>query len=70
MAWGKRLNDDRKTTGLAAAGGAASGDVHKASGGHIRADIHVHGDTHKTVVKSKGAIEARLHRWPTMSGVA
>jgi hypothetical protein len=42
----------------------------KHAGGHIRADNHVHGDTHKAVVKSKGAIEARLHRWPTMSGVA
>ena len=70
VAWGKRLGDGRRATGLAAVGGAASGDVNKAAGGHIRADIHVHGDTHKAVVKSKGAIEARLHRWPTMSDYA
>jgi hypothetical protein len=34
-------------------------------GGHIRADIHVHGNA-KATVKSVGRIEARLHRWPKM----
>lgn len=69
-AWGKRLHDGRRATGLAANTNSASGNVHKGADGHIRADIHVHGNAHKTVVKAKGAIEARLHRWPVMSDSA
>ncbi|QAY96611.1 hypothetical protein CWB41_13455 [Methylovirgula ligni] len=37
-----------------------------ATQGHIRADIRVHGNAHKAVVKSTGAIEARLHQWLVM----
>jgi hypothetical protein len=33
----------------------------------IRADIHVHGPTQKTSVRSSGLIESRLHRWPNMT---
>jgi hypothetical protein len=69
-AWGKRLHDGRKATGLAANGNSASGNASAAQGGHIRADIHVHGNAHKAVVKTKGSIEARLHRWPQMSDMA
>jgi hypothetical protein len=70
MAWGARLHDDRKATGLAANGNSASGAASAAQGGHIRADVHIHGNAHKAVVKAKGAIEARLHRWPVMSDTA
>jgi hypothetical protein len=70
MAWGNRVHDGRRATGLAANGNSASGNAAAAQGGHIRADIHVHDNAHKAVVKAKGAIEARLHRWPTMSDTA
>ena len=45
---------------------ASSGRPAAQAGGHIRADIHVHGDAKKAVIKTRGAIEASLHRWPTM----
>lgn len=35
--------------------------------GHIRADIHVHGNPHKATVRATGQIEAGLHRWPNLS---
>ena len=67
MAWGARLHDDRKATGLAANGNSASGNVHKGADGHVEAHIHVHGNAHKTTLKARSAIEAKLHRWPVMS---
>jgi hypothetical protein len=54
-----------RATGLAANSGH-TGSKPAAAEGHIRADIHVHGNAHKAVVKAKGAIDARLHRWPQM----
>ncbi len=36
----------------------------KAADGHIRADINIKGRAEKARVKTKGAIEAGLHRWP------
>lgn len=35
--------------------------------GTIRADLHIHGNTSKAIVRSTGPIEARLRRWPTMT---
>ncbi|WP_158812066.1 hypothetical protein [Beijerinckia sp. L45] len=35
--------------------------------GTVRADIHVHGPAHKTSVQASGMIEAKLHRWSTMT---
>ncbi len=49
----------RRATG---AGGAG-----KPTEGHIKAEIHVKGSVEKAVVKTRGAIEASLHRWPRMS---
>jgi hypothetical protein len=62
--------DYKKATGLASnvATGSAKGAA--ATGGHIRADIHVHGAAHKATVKTTGRIEASLHRWPKMSDTA
>jgi hypothetical protein len=70
VAWGKRLGEGRRATGLAANGNSASGNVHKGADGHVEAHIHVHGNTQKTTLKARGAIEAKLHRWPVMSDVA
>jgi hypothetical protein len=70
LAWGKRLQDGRRATGLAVNGNSASGNASAAQGGHIRADVHIHGPAHKTTLKTRGAIEARLHRWPVMSDYA
>jgi hypothetical protein len=64
-AWGGRLHD-RKATGLADGGSAPSGGKAPPEGGHIRADVHVHGDVKKATVRSVGRIEAKLHRWPQM----
>jgi hypothetical protein len=58
------------STGLAANGNSASANAAAAQGGHIRADVHIHGPAHKAVLKTKGAIEAKLHRWPVMSDTA
>ncbi len=33
---------------------------------HIKAEIYVKGSVEKAVVKTRGAIEASLHRWPAM----
>jgi hypothetical protein len=60
----------RRATGLAANGNSASGNVHKNADGHVEAHIHVHGNAHKTTLKVRGAIEAKLHRWPVMSDTA
>ncbi len=70
LAWGKRLHDDRRATGLASNAATGSAKAAAATQGHIRADIHVHGNTHKATVKTTGRIEASLHRWPKMSDVA
>ncbi|QAY95102.1 hypothetical protein CWB41_04640 [Methylovirgula ligni] len=56
----------RRATGLAASSATGSGGAGKAAEGHIRADIHVHGDARKATVKTRGAIEASLHRWPSV----
>jgi hypothetical protein len=59
--------DTRRAIGLVspyAVNGASKGA--KPVDGHIRADIHVHGGAHKAVVKTRGMVEASLHRWPKM----
>ena len=72
LAWrgASGLHDGRKATGLAANGNSASGNVHKGADGHVEAHIHVHGSGHKTTLKTRGAIEAKLHRWPQMHDYA
>jgi hypothetical protein len=63
-------SEPKKATGLASNAETGSAKAAAATQGHIRADIHVHGNTHKATVKTTGRIEASLHRWPTMSGTA
>ncbi len=69
-AWGKRLHDDRKATGLASNAATGPAKAAAATQGHIEAHVHVHGNVHKATVKTRGAIEAKLHRWPVMSDLA
>jgi hypothetical protein len=60
----------RRATGLASNVATGSARAAAATEGHIRADIHVHGNAHKATVKTTGRIEATLHRWPKMSDTA
>jgi hypothetical protein len=62
-----KYGQSRYRAGLGAAWGARLHDGRRATDGYIEAHIHVHGNAHKVTVKTKGAIEAKLHRWPTMS---
>lgn len=60
--------DYRRATGLASdAGNGGTSKAVKAPEGHIRVDIHVHGAAHKATVRTRGAIEASLTRWPRMN---
>ncbi len=58
----------RKATGLASNPVTGSAKAAAATEGHIRADVHIHGNVHKATVKTTGRIEASLHRWPKMEG--
>ncbi len=70
VAWGSRVHDDRRATGLASNAATGSAKAAAATEGHIEAHVHVHGNVHKATVKTTGRIEASLHRWPKMSDVA
>jgi hypothetical protein len=57
----------RKAIGLEPGSASGTSGSPKPTEGHIRADIHVHGGAHKATVRTRGQIEASLHRWPKMS---
>ena len=57
-------NAGRRATGRLSDNSTASGRAATGPQGTIRADIHVHGDAKKAIVKSTGKIETKLHRWP------